>query len=97
MSNPTMTERVADAIYREFENRPRYARSQMNGLLAADLARVAIEAMREPTPAMEAAGEFPTRRIDLGNGTTAEGLGFGASAVSSYVRMIDAALAEEQR
>jgi hypothetical protein len=44
-----MVEHVAKAIYEKFEDRPSYARRQMNGLLAEELARAAIEAMREPT------------------------------------------------
>jgi hypothetical protein len=40
-----MVERVAKAIYEKFEDRPSYARRQMNGLLAEELARAAIEAM----------------------------------------------------
>ncbi len=47
-----MIERVAKAIYLEFENRPDYAQLQMNGVIAEELARAAIEAMREPTEAM---------------------------------------------
>jgi hypothetical protein len=47
---------VADAIYEEFENRPLYAQAQMNGVLAEELARAAIKAMREPTEAMLFAG-----------------------------------------
>lgn len=41
-----MVERVALAIYREFENRPRYARVQMNDLFATELARAAMRAMK---------------------------------------------------
>ena len=33
-----MVERVAKAIYTEFENRPLYAQAQMNGLIAEELA-----------------------------------------------------------
>ena len=51
----TMLEKVAIAIYAEFENRPVYAQMQMNGHIANDLARVAIAAMREPTASMRTA------------------------------------------
>lgn len=58
-------------------------------------ARIAIEAMREPTEAMLKAGEIPTREISLGNGQTVRGLGLGAAPWSIWPKMIDAALAEE--
>lgn len=37
-------ERAAEAVYREFENRPKVARLQMNGVMADELARAAITA-----------------------------------------------------
>ena len=43
MVDEAVIERVAIAIYREFENRPLYARAQMNGITATELARAAIE------------------------------------------------------
>lgn len=42
MTEMSMLERVARAIYREFENRPLYAQRQMNGIIADELARVAV-------------------------------------------------------
>jgi hypothetical protein len=51
-----MIDRVAKAIYRCFEDRPDYAQLQMNGVLAEELAKAAVEAMREPTEAMQFAG-----------------------------------------
>jgi hypothetical protein len=44
-----MVELVAAAIYAAFEDRPDYARIQINGHFAEDLAIAAIKAMREPT------------------------------------------------
>lgn len=41
-----MIERVAKAIYDKFEDRPAYAQMQMNGIIAEECARAAIEAMR---------------------------------------------------
>jgi len=41
-----MIDRVAEAIYREFEARPRYAQAQMNGILARELAVAAIDSVR---------------------------------------------------
>jgi hypothetical protein len=43
----SMVERVARAIYREFENRPLYAQAQMNVVIAEECARAAIEEMRD--------------------------------------------------
>jgi hypothetical protein len=47
-----MKERIARAIYHEFENRPIYAQLQMCGPLAEELADTALAVMREPTPRM---------------------------------------------
>lgn len=44
MTDDAVIERVATTIYREFENRPLYARAQMNGIMATELARAAIAA-----------------------------------------------------
>lgn len=52
----TMLKRVAKAIYAKWEDRPNYAKLQMNGILAEELARAAIEAMREPSEAMNVGG-----------------------------------------
>lgn len=57
-------------------------------------AQAALKAIREPSKAMIEAGRIPTREIDLGNGTTATGLGLGADPESIWKRMIDAALSE---
>ncbi len=57
-------------------------------------AHAALKAIREPSKAMIEAGRIPTREIDLGNGTTATGLGLGADPESIWKRMIDAALSE---
>jgi hypothetical protein len=43
----SLEEHVARAIYEEFENRPDYAKLQMNVVLAGELARAAIAAVRE--------------------------------------------------
>lgn len=59
------------------------------------LAKAAIEAMREPTLVMRQAGAFRGRLIDLGNGKTADGMALGDHPISSYIKMIDAALSEE--
>lgn len=61
---------------------------------AEDYARAAIEAMHNPTKAMKLAGAIPTREIQLGNGTTATGLGLGADFTTMWERGIDAALKE---
>jgi hypothetical protein len=53
MAISEMVERVAKAIYTKFEDRPVYAQAQMNGVLAEELARAAIEAMREPPEKMQ--------------------------------------------
>lgn len=76
----SMVERVARAIYREFENRPLYAQVQMNVVIAEECARAAIEAMREPTDAMV------NSVFDICSPADEEGL---------YRRMIDAALNEQ--
>jgi hypothetical protein len=55
-------------------------------------AREAIAAMQTPTSKMLEAGRIPTREIELGNGTTTEGLGFGASPDFVYRNMMRAAL-----
>lgn len=52
----SMLDRVALAIYEKFEDRPDYAKLQMNVLLAKELALAAMETMREPTIEMEIAG-----------------------------------------
>lgn len=83
----SMVKRVADAIDDKLSDFPEMGRARIERL-----ARTAIEAMREPTEAMLKAGEIPTRQIQLGNGTFATGLGFGACAWSMWPRMIDAAL-----
>ncbi len=57
-------------------------------------AYAALREAREPSEAMIEAGRIPTREIDLGNGTTATGLGLGADPESIWKRMIDAALSE---
>lgn len=43
---------IAAAIYAQWEARPKYAKLQMNGILAKELAVAAIEAMRDPSPRM---------------------------------------------
>lgn len=42
----TLVEKMAQAIYRKFEDRPAYAQLQMNGHIATELAIAALEAMR---------------------------------------------------
>lgn len=64
MENNEIVGRVAHAIYQKFEDRPTYAQGQMNALLAVELARAAIEAMREPCPHMVATA-LPLRVMPL--------------------------------
>lgn len=59
----TKLEQVARAIWAKFEENPDYARLQMNAILAEELARAAVEAMQEPTEAMQKAG-FLANRFD---------------------------------
>lgn len=42
--SPTALEEAAKALYREFENRPLYAQTQMNGVIANECATAAITA-----------------------------------------------------
>ncbi len=42
--SPTALEAAAKALYREFENRPLYAQTQMNGVIANECATAAITA-----------------------------------------------------
>lgn len=80
-----MVEKVALAIYREYENRPLYAQGQMNGVLATELARAAIAALREPTEAMlNGARDWSVAKYGIGVGNEA--------ATGCYQAMIDAAL-----
>lgn len=50
----TKLDQIARAIYETFENRPLYAKRQMNTILAEELARAAVEAMREPAECQDA-------------------------------------------
>ncbi len=50
LPTPDDIEAVARAIYAEFENRPVYARAQMNGHIATELAQAAITAWLERHP-----------------------------------------------
>lgn len=43
MNNPELLGRIATAIYRVSETYPRYALAQMNGVLAEDFARAALD------------------------------------------------------
>ena len=52
----TTLEIVARAIYLKFEDRPAYAQLQMNGILADELARAAIEAIMKPSAEVIEAG-----------------------------------------
>jgi hypothetical protein len=52
--------------------------------------------LRNPTNGMIEAGRFKYREIPLGNGSTAQGLGLGDNPITSYTRMIDAALKENE-
>lgn len=42
--SPTALEEAAKALYREFENRPLYAQTQMNGVIANECATAAVAA-----------------------------------------------------
>lgn len=85
--------RVADAIYAEFENRPRYAQEQMNGILAIELATAAFRAMRAPC-----FGDLP-EPIALAGETALDMLGMPGSysaAHSVWDAMVVAALGEHR-
>lgn len=61
-----------------------------------DMARVALEAMKEPTDAMMAAGrDFPTYPMQLGNGQTVQMPGLSSSVDNVFRAMISAALSEK--
>jgi hypothetical protein len=49
-------EKAARAVYATYEARPLYAQGQMNGLIAEELVRAVLLAIREPSEAMVAAG-----------------------------------------
>ncbi len=78
----TMIETVAKAIYDKFEDRPQYAKRQMNGILAQELARAAIEAMREPSEAQVETLTHIIRRSAWGR----------ENVIKQYRELIDAAL-----
>jgi hypothetical protein len=94
----SMIERVARAIYREFENRPPYAQIQtngiiaeMNGIIAEECARAAIEEMRKPTDAMVERGAKRRTTIQIGTSAMSGSIGDGA-AKDVWRVMIDSAL-----
>lgn len=101
MAEIRMVEKVARAIdplawvIPEGDYPAEKARREAKQFTSLSQARRAIEAMREPTPVMIAAGKFRYRDIDLGNGTTVRGLALGDDPFTSYQKMIDAALSEE--
>lgn len=88
----SMVERVAKVLYATAsgDERPDFARQpQSVKQFYFQQARVAIEAMREPTEAMTKAGGFSLLKTNLTR--TAE-----QAAMASYASMLSAALSEEQ-
>ena len=82
-----MIERVAQAMQRA--SRP----DALVNSYAIFLARVAIEAMREPTEAMWEAGKHRCHGVDLNDGSRRVCGGYlGETSAEQWRRMIDAAL-----
>lgn len=81
----TPIERAARAIYAEYENRPVYAQGQMNGILAQELARAALLAIKYED------GTDESTLIDVSNKYRVEAV----SLIEAYDAMIDAALSEQ--
>jgi hypothetical protein len=67
---------------------------ELRAAVRRETAKAAIEAMREPTLTMRQAGAFRWRLVELSNGSSVEVPGFGDHPITSYGKMIDAALIE---
>lgn len=59
-----MLEKAARALYAEYENRPIYAQGQMNGMLAEELTRAVLQALREPDEGMLDVGDSSTGLLE---------------------------------
>lgn len=97
MSDPAenMVERARLAFVAKLQETPSWDRAKACEVADFRLAmRAAIEAMREPTEAMDVAGRFRCHRVDVNDGSMRRSCGgfLGETAAGQWQRMIDEAL-----
>jgi hypothetical protein len=90
-----VTQAIVDEMIRQSGRQP--IRNAAFSDMSQRVARAAIEAMREPTEAMDVAGRHRCHGVDVGDGSMRMACGafLGETASEQWRRMIDAALAEE--